>query len=161
MVKLIYGIAGSGKTDLLKTSLMRNEYLYSQKKVYVIERNDYNEYSKIFNPQYITIIKPNSPQVNELIDAKDAEIIIDCEKNSKEFREILETICKIAEKNNNDIFITFQCFEEWQENICKNTRCLMIGHIDRMSAKHLENRFDLKLDPPELLPNFYFHTYTF
>lgn len=158
MVTVLIGASGSGKTFLLKKELVRKESIckpfigkdFKLKDICVIERPQFNEYSHLFHPDYIKVIKPDSDAVNSLLDAKDMNIIIDCDFYEAQFMEKVSVIVKNAEKQNNHVTITFPevyddiCFEK---EIIAAADEVLVGECLITSEVEIEKIFGTKLEP--------------
>lgn len=161
MVRLLYGISGAGKTDLLQTTLIRRNRDYSRKKVFVVETAEHNEYSDIFNPNYITVLKPDLLQLDMLFKVDNSIIIFDCNNMTELFLEKMAAICRKARMNNNDVLITFQGYADLPHvrDIYTNTNRLLIGKLSSPDMEYLEELFKIDLNSQIEKPRFTFTEY--
>ena len=152
MVKVLIGMSGSGKTYRIQEELIRMHMSAGAavRDTYVIEKKKDNEYSHVFHPDFISVYKPDDSMVDSLLDAENIDIIIDCEYYSEEFMEKVSVIVKRAERNNNNVTITFI---EITDNIILGKAILMdaneilVGRCGADTEVVLERLFDVKLAP--------------
>lgn len=157
MVRVIIGSSGCGKTFLLKGEIFNEERRIRRlrKETCVIERREFNEYSHVFHPDFIKVIKPDSDLVNTLIDAKNMDIIIDCDYEANEFIEKVSVIVKNAEKQNNDVTITFLEFYPEERNdiyfeekeILAYADLILVGNCCVPTEVEINNMFGVVLNP--------------
>lgn len=151
MVRVLIGMSGSGKTYRLKEELV-HKYKggVKLKDICVIERKEYDEYSHIFHPDYVKVIKPDSSIVDSLLDARNMHIIIDCECYSVEFMEKVSVIVKRSIRNNNDVTITFLRIGDnilLEKTILMNADKILAGWCSISDEQIIENLFMGKTEP--------------
>lgn len=75
MIRIVVAYARGGKTYKLKSEIV-HKYCgngVSSREIYVIERQDYNEYSDVFNHDFIHAFKP-SDDISFLQEKRDCDI---------------------------------------------------------------------------------------
>ena len=154
MLRVLIGESGSGKTYYIQEELLRGHMDYfgitNYKNVCAIERKEYNEYSHVFHPDFVTVYKPDDCMVDSLLDASNMNIIIDCENYSEEFLKKVFTMARRARVNNNTITVTFQPRYEvinCENQILKNADEVLVGECGGSAKALVEEVFKTKLVP--------------
>lgn len=146
--------SGSGKTYYIQEKLLRRHMDYfgitNYKNICAIERKEYDEYSHVFHPDYVTVYKPDDSMVDSLLDASNMNIIIDCEEYSEEFLGKIFTMVRRARTNNNTITVTFQPSVEvinCENQILKNANEILVGECGGYGDFLIEEVLCIKLRP--------------
>lgn len=160
MVRILIGYSGSGKTYKLKEEIAHKEFggITNAKEIYIIEREEHQEYSNIFGGKYIHVLKPSS-DISFLSNIENSEIYVDCENYENEFMQKIVDIVKKAKTHNNDITITFLHFlDDWdgtffpvkynnEKLIFENTDEILIGKCISTTEQSIENLLGIRLRP--------------
>lgn len=152
MVKVLIAYSGGGKTSKIKTEIINKYYGEddSSRDVYIIEREDYPEYSRVFNMDFFHILKPSS-DMSFLDEISNCDIYVDCECMADEFMEKIAKAVKKARTRNNNITITYLDIEnsEYQRSIFANADEVMVGKCDVNTEQCLEAMFSQRLKPQQ------------
>lgn len=97
MIRILVAYAGNGKTYKLKSEIVHKYYGngVSSKEIYVIEPQEYNEYSDVFNRDFVHVFKP-SDDISFYKKKRDCDIYVDCECRDNDFMRQIATIAKKA-----------------------------------------------------------------
>lgn len=153
MVRVLIGMSGSGKTYRIQEEILHMHMDFAvtgARGICVIERKDYNEYSHVFHPDFVSVYKPNDSLVDLLLDAKNTEIFIDCENYSLELMDKVSCIVRKAKRNNNNVTITFLTIgdnSDYENYILKNADEILVGKCGGATEAYIENLFTVKLAP--------------
>lgn len=153
MVRVLIGMSGSGKTYHIQKEILRmhmNFAVTGERDICVIERKDYNEYSHVFHPDFVSIYKPDDSMIDLLLDAKNTDIIIDCVNYSMEFMDKVSYMVRQAGRNNNNVTIAFLAIGDnidSENRILKNANEVLVGKCGGAVEAYIENFFDVKLAP--------------
>lgn len=144
-VRIIIAVAGGGKTYKIQNEIVRD---VTSREIYVIEREEYFEYSNVFNEKYVHVLKPSS-DIAFLEQKKNCDIYIDCENYIDEFLQKIVNIVKKARKNNNNVTITFLRFQDnlYEREIFSNANEILIGKCGETSERRIERIFEKELSP--------------
>jgi len=152
MVKVLIAYSGGGKTAKIKTDIINHYYGDDEigRDVYIIEREDYSEYSRVFNLDYFKIIKPSS-DMSFFDDVRDSDIYIDCECMEDEFMSNVLGIIKNAKTRKNNVVITFLDIErsKYQRAIFEYADEVLVGKCDLLTEQILEAIFSQKIRPQQ------------
>ena len=141
--RILFGISGSGKTWAIKQRLIsKSPY---EPPLYIVERENQNEYSSIFSRDFANIMKPND--IQKLSEVKNAYIIIDCNDNSDAFMEKILSLAINAQVNKNDISIALCDVDTKSHYIRKllsfTTEIILFDEkiFDKTDYSYLEERY--------------------
>jgi len=156
MVRILIANAGSGKTLQMKRDIAGKCY-GSKRETYIIEREDYPEYSDIFNGKSVHVLNSRS-DISFMQEITNCNIYVDCEDYSDDLLVKIDHLCREARVKNNKITIAIldsdiayiqnrTSFVKWAEEIyigrcCKSNEQL-IKTMFGENPKSLETDFIL------------------